>query len=150
MRKFMTVSEESRKTQGEVKLPKRSTKNSSGYDIFLADDVVLNPGERKLVFTDVKAYMQEGEYLALHVRSSVGVKKGVILSNGTGIVDADYVDNESNEGNIGLPLWNTSDKEVTFNAGEHIAQGIFSKYYVVEDEMTEYAKRSGGFGSTNV
>ena len=100
-----------------IELPKRATKGSAGYDFYSPVDVVIQPGERCLVWTDVKSYMQENEVLMLYVRSSIGVKKGVVLSNGTGIIDSSYYSNPGNDGNIGISLFNTSDKEVHILAG---------------------------------
>jgi dUTP pyrophosphatase len=84
----------------------------------------------------------------LYVRSSVGVKKGIVLSNGTGIIDASYFSNKSNDGNIGLALYNTSDKEVVLEAGERIAQGLFMNYLVTDNDEVLNAQRVGGFGSS--
>ena len=133
----------------EIQLPTRGDNRSAGYDFYLPCNVVLQPGERKLIFTDVKAYMNPDEVLMLYVRSSIGVKKGIVLSNGTGIIDCSYFSNPGNDGNIGLALFNTSDKEVVLEAGERIAQGIFMKYLVADDDAVLNAQRVGGFGSTN-
>jgi dUTP pyrophosphatase len=132
----------------EIQLPARGDSRSAGYDFYCPVDVILQPGERKLVFTDVKAYMGNDEVLMLYVRSSVGVKKGVVLSNGTGVIDASYFNNESNDGNIGLPLYNTTDKIVEFKAGERIAQGIFINYLIADNESVLNHDRNGGFGSS--
>ena len=85
-RGFKVVKDEMRKHKGvEIQLPVRGDLRSAGYDLRTPIEIVLKPNERKLVFTDVKAYMQEDEVLELYVRSSIGVKKGIVLSNGTGI-----------------------------------------------------------------
>ena len=133
----------------EIQLPVRGDSRSAGYDLRTPVKVVLAPGERKLVFTDVKAYMQEDEVLELYVRSSIGVKKGIVLSNGTGIIDSSYYSNESNDGNLGLALWNTTDKEVILEAQERICQGVFKKYLTVDDDICLKETRTGGFGSTD-
>ncbi len=149
-RGFEMVSDNHRvHAEAEIQLPIRGDSRSAGYDFYCPVDVVLQPGERKLVFTDVKAYMQEDEVLMLYVRSSVGVKKGVVLSNGTGVIDSSYYNNESNDGNIGLPLYNTTDKVVEFKAGERIAQGIFMNYLVADNDSLLHDSRKGGFGSSN-
>jgi dUTP pyrophosphatase len=92
--------------------------------------------------------MQENEVLMLYVRSSIGVKKGVVLSNGTGIIDSSYYSNPSNDGNIGISLFNTSNKEVHIKAGERIAQGVFIQYLVTDDDNVLNNERAGGFGSS--
>lgn len=149
IRGFEIVKDEFRKHKGvKIELPVRQTKNSAGYDIKTPVEVVLQPNERQVVFTDIKAYMQHDEVLELHIRSSVGTKDGVILSNGTGIIDSDYYNNVKNDGNIGLPLWNTSDKVVTFEAGERLGQLIFKKYLTIDNDSAD-GERKGGFGSTS-
>ena len=92
--------------------------------------------------------MLEDEVLELYVRSSIGVKKGIVLSNGTGIVDASYYGNVDTDGNLGLALLNTSDKEVILEAGERVCQGVFKKYLVVDNDVCLKDERTGGFGST--
>jgi dUTP pyrophosphatase len=148
-RGFKVVANEHRKhPEVDIQLPQRGDNRSAGYDFYLPCDVILQPGERQLVFTDVKAYMQDDEVLMLYVRSSIGVKKGIVLSNGTGIIDASYYSNKSNDGNIGVSLFNTSDKEVVLQAGERIAQGIFMNYLVADNDEVLNAQRVGGFGSS--
>ena len=83
-----------------------------------------------------------------YIRSSIGVKKGVVLSNGTGIIDASYYSNPDNDGRIGISLYNTSDKEVHLLAGDRIAQGVFMQYLVADDEAVLNEERAGGFGSS--
>ena len=131
-----------------AKLPTRGTIDSAGYDFYLSETVMLEPGENKTVFSNVKAYMNKGEVLELFIRSSIGVKKGVVLANQTGIIDMDYYNNPQNEGNIGIPLHNRSNKIVTLNQGERIAQGIF-KPFLVSDNCNSDDDRKGGFGSTD-
>ena len=132
-----------------INSPRRKTKASAGYDLEAAEDVVLNPGEVKLVPTGVKAYMPEDEVLLIYIRSSLAVKKGLILANGVGVVDADYYDNPENEGHIMIPLFNPGKEPVTIRKGERIAQGIFTKYLKTDDDQTD-AERTGGFGSTGL
>ena len=100
-----------------------------------------------MLWSNVKAYMQEGEVLMLYVRSSLGTKKGLVLANGTGIIDSDYYENPQNDGNIGMPLKNISDREVTIEPGEKVCQGIFVPYLVADGDFST-EKRIGGFGST--
>lgn len=148
MRKFEVVKDEFRKhPDAIIELPKRGSKGSAGYDIKTPVPITLAPGERKLIMTDIKAYMEPDEVLLLHVRSSIGIKKGIVLSNVTAVIDYDY-SFADNDGNIGLALWNTSDKEVFFDAGERICQGIFMNYKVTDDDDSEVERRTGGFGST--
>lgn len=129
-------------------MPTRKTKGSAGYDFYLPCDVRIAPRSRTLIInTGIKVYMPPDEVLMLHIRSSVGLIKGVTLCNCTGIIDCDYVDNPDNEGEIGLALQNNSDKEVTFARGERIMQGVFVKYYTVDNDKTT-GERKGGTGSS--
>ena len=104
-RGFEVVSDEFRKhPEIDIQLPKRGDSRSAGYDFYAPCDLEIYPNEKILVFSDVKAYMQEDEVLLLYVRSSLGIKCGVVLSNGTGVIDSSYYNNPSNNGNIGIAL----------------------------------------------
>lgn len=131
----------------DLPLPVRKTAHAAGYDLAAADRVVIQPGEVGLVPTGLKAYMEQGEFLALAVRSSLAVKRRLMLANGLGVIDADYVDNPENEGHIMVALYNGSSAMVVVEQGERVAQGIFLRYAVVEGDAAEGA-RTGGFGST--
>ncbi len=130
-----------------ILLPKRSTKNSAGYDFFLNEDVLIKSGENVKIFTDIKAYMQDDEYLEIHIRSSLGIK-GLFMLNTVGIIDSDYYNNSSNEGNIIVNIKNTSKEDIILKTGDRIVQGIFKKYLITDDDQT-IKSRTGGFGSTN-
>ncbi|HBQ31006.1 MAG TPA: deoxyuridine 5'-triphosphate nucleotidohydrolase, partial [Mitsuokella multacida] len=95
------------KYQGRgIELPQRKTAASAGYDLQAARTVVIEPGQMAMVPTGLKAYMQSDEVLAIHIRSSLAIKRGLMLANHVGIVDADYYNNEANEGHIFIALWN--------------------------------------------
>ncbi|MBQ3540362.1 MAG: dUTP diphosphatase [Phascolarctobacterium sp.] len=134
----------------DFQMPERKTQKSAGYDFCLPEDVVLEPGKLQLVPTGVKAYMQDDEYLGMHIRSSMAVKKRIMLVNNVGIIDADYYNNEDNEGHIMLALLNMGSEPVALPKGERVAQGIFYNYLVADgDDNAEKAVRGGGFGSTS-
>ena len=133
-----------------IQMPARQTKNAAGYDFYLPDDVELMPGKVTMVPTGVKAYMQPDEFLGLHIRSSLAVKKGLSLVNNVGIIDADYYNNPDNEGHIMLALRNLNQEPLVLKKGDRLAQGIFYKYLTTDDDQeSTKAKRSGGFGSTS-
>ena len=132
----------------EIKLPTRATKFSAGYDIYTPSRIVIPSGKSIKIATDIKARVKEDEVLLLFVRSSVGIKKNVVLMNGTGVIDADYYSNPDNDGNIMLALYNYGKEAATFEVGDRICQGIFVKYDIVEDDNVA-AERTGGIGSTN-
>lgn len=148
LRGFEIIKDEMRMHDAEIQLPVRGDSRSAGYDLRTPVEIVLQPNERKLVFTDIKAYMQEDEVLEVHVRSSIGVKKNIILSNITGIIDSSYYNNPSNDGNIGLTLWNTSDKVQVLEAQERVCQCVFKKYLTTDNDECLKSERTGGFGST--
>ena len=131
-----------------IRLPERGTKNSAGYDFFLPLSITLKPGEAMVVPTGIKCEMNSVNYLAMHIRSSVGIKHGIILSNGTGIIDSDFYENSENEGHIMLPIRNLSDRTFRAEVGDRIAQGIISTYLITIDDAAQ-GIRTGGIGSTN-
>ena len=135
-----------------INLPERKTKYSAGYDVESAEDVII-PSFKKgmkptLVKTGIKAYMQNDEYLMLCNRSSNPGKKGLILANSVGIVDADYYGNPDNDGLIMYAFYNFFAEDVQIKKGDVIGQAIFQKYLTVDNDKAE-GERVGGFGSTS-
>lgn len=133
----------------DIHLPVRKTSASAGYDIESAVHITLEPQKVTLVPTGLKAYMQEGEYLAIHIRSSMAIKQGIILINSTGIIDADYYNNPDNEGHIMVALYNTGNTAIQITKGARIAQGIFVSYLKTDDDVAS-GVRVGGVGSTGL
>lgn len=154
-----------------INLPKRATYNAAGYDLEAAEKIVLpsfwkqlasylkalltnDKVEAKriiqpvLVPTGVKAYMQPDEYLKVVNRSSNPLKRDLQLPNGIGIIDADYYGNAGNDGEIFVQLLNYGPQDVVIEKGERIAQGIFCKYMLADNDTGGLEKRSGGFGSS--
>ena len=131
-----------------LKLPQRQTPLSAGYDIASAEDVILYPGKVTIVPTGLKAYMQQDEYLGIHIRSSLAIKQSLCLVNGQGIIDADYYNNETNEGHIMLAVINQGSEAYEVKKGMRLAQGIFYKYLVADQDECSDLDRQGGFGST--
>lgn len=129
-------------------LPKRSTKHSAGYDFYNPEEVEIQPNQIKYVKTGVKAKFLEDEILVLANRSSNPKKKGLVLANGIGIIDADYYNNVDNEGEIAFAFMNITNEPIVLQPGEKLGQGIFVKYEITDDDNAQ-AERTGGFGSTN-
>lgn len=154
-RGFKVISlDEWKKTMDEdlyqnIKLPKRSTTSSAGYDFFSPYDFVIKPNEEVVVKTGIKSYMNNGEVLLIFVRSSLGFKYNVRLKNQTGVIDADYFNNPSNEGHIMVALKNEGEKELAVKAGDRLVQGVFVNYLVSDDDEV-ITRRLGGIGSTNI
>ena len=130
-----------------INLPTRKTTESAGYDIECAEAVTLEPNQVVLVPTGLKAFMAYDEYLAIHIRSSMAIKRKLALVNSTGIIDSDYYNNEENEGHIMIALLNFGNEPVTLEKGERVAQGIFYKYLITNDDDAT-GVRTGGIGST--
>ncbi|PKL00172.1 MAG: deoxyuridine 5'-triphosphate nucleotidohydrolase [Tenericutes bacterium HGW-Tenericutes-1] len=132
----------------DINLPKRKTARSAGYDFEAASDMVIQPQSLAFIPTGLKAYMGNDEVLYIYARSSLFQNKGLILTNGVGVIDADYFDNPTNEGHILISLYNLSNQIVTIHKGERIAQGVFAKYLLSSQDGFTSTKRMGGFGST--
>lgn len=131
-----------------VRRPTRGSVHSAGYDFYAYDDYTIEPKQSVLICTGVKAYMPDDEYLDLRVRSSLGIKRQLMLATGASVIDADYYNNEENEGEIMVVLYNYGDETQTIAAGERIVQGIFTKYFLIDNDDT-VDQRTGGTGSTN-
>ena len=138
--------------EAQINLPKRTTKNSAGYDIEAAEDCVIPAfklGQKPtLVKTGLKAYMKSDEVLILANRSSNPGKKGLILANSIGVVDSDYYGNKDNDGHIMFAFYNIKSEDIEIKKGERIGQGIFQKYLITDNDLAD-GERTGGFGSTN-
>ena len=141
MRKFAACS-----NYENVMLPERSTIGSAGYDFKAPYDFEINAGESLMVWTMVKCYMEPGDVLLLMPRSSMG-RYGIRFSNTIGVIDETYVDNPTNEGEIALPFVNHGRETWSVKKGDKIAQGIFTKYLITDDDNVT-AERTGGWGST--
>lgn len=133
----------------DVIIPKRATKNSAGYDISSVEDIIIKPHDIAFIKTGLKAYMANDEVLNIYIRSSMPRKKGITLANNVGIIDADYYENEDNDGHIMVMVYNITNSDVLIKKGERIAQGVFQKYYLCDEDAT-IESRKGGFGSTKL
>ncbi|MBQ3253233.1 MAG: dUTP diphosphatase [Acholeplasmatales bacterium] len=132
----------------DLKLPKRATKGSAGYDFYVPYDITLAPGETAKVPTGIRVYMEENYVLKLYPRSGLGFKYRLQLNNTVGIIDSDYYYSD-NEGHIFAKITNDSNenKTVTLAKGTGFMQGIFVEYGITFDDDTT-SIRNGGFGST--
>ena len=130
-----------------IKLPKRATRGSAGYDFYLPYDIFLKPGHSIKISTGIKCHVDHGWFLAIVPRSSIGFNYRVMLANTLGIIDEDYV-YATNEGHIMIKLVNDGDRPLMLNAGDRFAQGIFLLYGITDDDDA-VGERTGGIGSTN-
>ena len=137
----------------EINLPIRKTKHSAAYDLEAAEDILLPSFKRgmkpSLIPTGLKAYMMEDEVLMICPRSSSPKKQGILFPHSVGVIDSDYYGNVDNDGHIFVQCINIKDQDVLIKKGEPVAQGIFQKYLVVDDDNAT-GTRVGGFGSTDL
>lgn len=159
-------------------LPYRTTKRAAGYDFESAvdfkvpsiwkrdflkvlwairhqenvDDATLQKAHQILkpflIPTGIKAYMGDDEVLILANRSSNPLKRSLVIPNGIGVIDADYYNNDSNEGEIFMQVLNFGLTDVRIAKGDRIGQGIFMHYLTADNEQKPQQKRQGGFGSS--
>lgn len=133
----------------DFRFPQKGSKKAAGYDFFNPEEVTIQPNEIKYVKTGIKALFPDDTALLLLNRSSNPKKKHLILINGVGLVDADYYNNEDNEGEIAFAFMNISQEPVTLSKNEKLGQGMFVKYQDVANfDDQEIEERKGGFGST--
>ena len=132
----------------QIKLPRRATKGSAGYDFFLPVSIELKPGETVKIPTGIRAEMAERYVLLLFPRSGLGFKYRLQFDNTVGVIDSDYFGSD-NEGHIFAKLTNDSreEKTVSLSAGTGFMQGVFLPYGITVDDDA-YENRNGGFGST--
>lgn len=168
-RKFEVVSSYD---PNKIIMPIRATSCSAGYDICAARNIIIpsiwhaiskinTPQELvyekdwltqfvkpTLVPTGIKVRMPRDNMLLLYNRSSNPIKRGLVLANGVGVIDADYYNNPSNEGEIFGSFYNFSPSDYKIHAGDAIMQGVFKDYLLtINDRAT--GQRHGGFGSTD-
>ena len=140
--------EDAEKVYEGIKLPKRATAGSAGYDFYAPFDIELKPGETANIPTGIRVLIEDGWVLKIYPRSGLGFKYRLQLNNTVGIIDSDYYGSD-NEGHIQVKLTNDSreGKTVEVESGTGFSQGIFVEYGItVDDEADEV--RNGGFGST--
>lgn len=132
-----------------IKLPRRATKGSAGYDFYAVKEIELAPGESVKMPTGVRVKIDEGWVLKIYPRSGLGFKFRLQLNNTVGIIDSDYYFSD-NEGHIFIKITNDSKegKTVNIKKGDAFAQGIFVEYGIVIDDDVQDI-RNGGFGSTS-
>lgn len=123
------------------KVPVYKTKQAACADVFLPEDVTIEPGKVACPGLQLGFNIPAGNKIVMYPRSSLLVKFGIMQP--TSIIDADYSGME-----IHVPLYNTTDKPVTLKAGDRVAQIELHEYERVLDWNFEDNERTGGFGST--
>lgn len=148
LNQYQKDQENAQQYYNDIKLPKRATIGSAGYDFYMPYDLVLEPGQTSKIPTGIRASMQNGWVLCLFPRSGLGFKYRLQLNNTVGIIDADYYGSD-NEGHIFAKITNDSNegKVLELKKGEGFMQGIFLPFGITEDDDVSEV-RNGGFGST--
>ena len=133
----------------DIPLPRFATAGAACMDLYACIDqpVTLAAGERRLIPTGIAIALPSADYVALvFARSGLGIKKGIALSNGVGVIDSDY------RGEVGMGLINLSDEPYTIQPGDRVAQMMISPVILPAlrfvDELDETARGAGGLGST--
>ena len=133
----------------EIPLPQFATPGSAAMDLRACLDgpVTLQAGARAVIPTGLAMALPSADYVALvFARSGLGIKKGVCLSNGVGVIDSDY------RGEIAVGLVNLSGEDYTVQPGDRIAQlmvvPVVQPTVTLADELDETGRGSGGLGST--
>lgn len=138
-----------------IKLPRRSTAGSAGYDFFAPFDTTLlfedgdSAKSYRVIPTGIRFIVDNNENVFLNIlpRSGMGFKYGTNLANTCGIIDSDYFLSE-NEGHIMVKL-GTKFAAAPIIRGKAFVQGIILPYYTVDNEENVKETRNGGFGSTD-
>lgn len=152
----------------DIHLPIRKTKYSVGYDLESAETILIPSvwttifnnikqflsGKKQfedfkptLIKTGIKSYFLEDEVLILANKSSFPLKKGLILSNSIGIIESDYFENETNDGELMFAYYNVFFHPITISKGDTIGQAYFQKFLIADSDQAS-GIRTGGFGST--
>ena len=145
----MKIKYVSEKIGKEIPAPFYASEGAAGMDLSACIDspVTIKARGREIIPTGIAIALPSNEYVALvYVRSSIGFKKGITLSNSVGVIDSDY------RGQIFVSLTNNSDEDYTIQVGERIAQLIVTPVVIpqieVVDELPSTDRGEGGFGST--
>lgn len=136
-------------------MPNRTTDGSAGFDFTCPlpfDGMQLTNPTEMVIPTGIKCFMEPGVVLNGYPRSSIGVKKKIMMCNTVGIIDQDYYNNDSNEGHIMFFLKTIDNSSIRIDKGERFAQTIFMPYFAAykeyENKYCSLREREGGYGST--
>ena len=138
------------KTDENAQTPNPATEGSFGYDLTAVAEQTIEPGGTAIVPTGLKLAADlpavEGGGIAMLIlpRSSLPLKRGLMVANSPGLIDADY------SGEIGIPIYNFKSEPATIAPGERLAQAVFVQLLkpTIEEAEPDESRNRGGFGST--
>ena len=130
-----------------IKLPKRATTGSAGYDFYTPISLSLDTGSEIMIPTGIRARFSPDYALIIAPKSGLGSKFRLQLNNTFGLIDSDYYYSD-NEGHIMCKIINDGreGKQISLSSGASFVQGFFVKIGITEDDNAE-GVRNGGFGS---
>lgn len=133
-----------------LKLPKRATTGSAGYDIYAPYNITVPPKQTVKIPTGIRVNLDDDKFLAIYPRSGLGFKYKMQLWNTIPVIDADYSGSD-NEGHIWCKFFNDSpdNKTIIIKQGDAMCQGVIQQYFKTVNDETD-GVRNGGFGSTGV
>lgn len=141
------IEELCRRKYDNIKLPKRATAGSAGYDFYAPAGYTIQPNSSIVIPTGIRCKMDNDYVLSIYPRSGLGFKHRLGLDNTVGIIDSDYYYSD-NEGHIMIKIHHGLNTPLIIESGKAFAQGIFTQYGITtDDDVTE--TRNGGFGSTD-
>ena len=137
-----------RRLRASAALPEYQTAGAAGFDLAASDDVTVAPGAIALVPTGLVVETPPGYFLGIFARSSTPLKRGLMVANGVGVVDADYCGLRDE---VKIAVLNFTGTAVDIKAGDRIAQGLFipvarAQWREVQEDLREGSR--GGFGAT--
>jgi dUTP pyrophosphatase len=131
------------KVNPNSKLPTSQTNGSAGYDFYAPYDVTVKAGESISIDSGITSYMQPNEVLLMFIRSSLGIKHNITLTNNVGVIDSDFCPHT-----IGITLTNGGMLDYEIKKDFRLCQGIFVNYLKADNGNLDN-DRNGGIGSTN-
>ena len=137
--------EEIKEIYDGIKLPRRATVGSAGHDISIPFTATIEPNSSLNIPTGIRCKMKDDYVMLVFPRSSLGIKKGLVILNTIPVIDSDYY-NADNEGHIFICIKNASNNMMELSKGDNIVQAVFVPFGVSDIDVN--SKRVGGIGST--
>jgi dUTP pyrophosphatase len=135
-----------KKLNSDAIIPAYQTKEAAGFDLHSIEDVIINPGERKLIGTGLAFEIEKGYEIQIRPRSGLAYKHGITVLNTPGTIDSDY------RGEIKVLLINHAKEAFEIKKGDRIAQAVVAPVIQAEiievEKLSDTERGSGGFGST--